>query len=136
MLFAASQSETIFEIVCDDCQIPCTECDFGEDSKDTPRCKAELENSESAGGNETLETLSINEGYWRATNTSEIVRECYNTDACAGGQTGNDEYCKDGYRGPCEKHVISLGWECCICLKNLTMSKEYCRFPQERVSSD
>ncbi|CAM9175464.1 unnamed protein product, partial [Hapterophycus canaliculatus] len=45
----------------------------------------------------TLETLSIDEGYWRATNDSDSILACYNPDACSGGQTGSDSFCAVGY---------------------------------------
>lgn len=111
-VFAALQTDIIFETVCDGCPALCPGCDFGEDRNKTPRCAAELEHTRSDGGKGTLETLSINEGYWRATNTSDDVRACYNADACLGGPTGNDDYCKYGYRGPCEKRLITLRREC------------------------
>ena len=51
----------------------------------------------------SLEELDIDEGYWRATNTSKTILECYNTDACKGGKTGAQGYCDAGYAdtGPC-----------------------------------
>ena len=49
-----------------------------------------------------METLEIDKGYWRATNTSTLVLPCYNTEACVGGITGSPGYCDDGYDGPCE----------------------------------
>lgn len=49
-----------------------------------------------------LETLAVDKGYWRATKTSKEILACYNEDACLGGQTGSQGYCKEGYKGPCE----------------------------------
>ncbi|CAN0398759.1 unnamed protein product, partial [Ectocarpus sp. 13 AM-2016] len=46
-----------------------------------------------------LETLHIDEGYWRATTKSDNILACYNEDACSGGQTGVDSFCASGYTG-------------------------------------
>lgn len=52
----------------------------------------------------TLASLPIREGYWRASQDSVIVHECFNSDACAGATqvSSSDDYCQDGYQGPCE----------------------------------
>ena len=50
-----------------------------------------------------METLLIERGYWRATNSSETVLACYNGDACLGGETGTSDFCSKGYEGPCRK---------------------------------
>lgn len=67
-----------------------------------PLCSDVIPHSTSDGGLVTLETLSIDPGYWRATNSSTEVLACYNVDACVGGITGATEYCVEGYEGPCE----------------------------------
>lgn len=67
-----------------------------------PTCEAPLEHSEAKQPDVTLETLSVAEGYWRATNDSVNILACYNVDACVGGQTGAEEFCAQGYTGPCE----------------------------------
>lgn len=48
-----------------------------------------------------METLKLDPGYWRATDTSKVILSCYNEDACEGGATVTD-YCSAGYEGPCE----------------------------------
>lgn len=69
-----------------------------------PTCSATLKNSESPGGyTTTIQDLSINSGYWRATNTSENVLTCYNVNSCKGGLTSAPEYCREGYEGPCKR---------------------------------
>ncbi|CAN0357242.1 unnamed protein product, partial [Ectocarpus sp. 13 AM-2016] len=45
------------------------------------------------------ETLSIDEGFWRATNDSAIILACFSADACTGGETGADSFCASGYQG-------------------------------------
>ncbi|CAN0186742.1 unnamed protein product, partial [Hapterophycus canaliculatus] len=49
----------------------------------------------------TLETLSIDKGFWRATPSSRDILPCHNPDACLGGQTGAADFCAAGYEGPC-----------------------------------
>lgn len=67
-----------------------------------PVCTEAYEHSDSNGINVTIEFLDIEAGYWRATNTSDEILECYNTDACLGGITGEAAFCLEGYEGPCE----------------------------------
>ena len=59
-------------------------------------------NCESPGA--TLAKLPIMPGYWRSSNASVIVHQCLHSDACSGGRqiTKADDYCADGYNGPCE----------------------------------
>ncbi|CAM9682647.1 unnamed protein product, partial [Laminaria digitata] len=54
----------------------------------------------SRGGNVTLENISVNQGFWRATSSSREVLQCYNENACIGGVTGSPGYCEEGYEGP------------------------------------
>lgn len=79
----------------------CDGCSF-EEPPLVPMCAAVMEHAFSNGGTDTLEALSIERGYWRATPSSEDVLECYNTDACLGGATGTSGYCLEGYEGPCK----------------------------------
>lgn len=65
-------------------------------------CLEELEHSTAEGGKSTIEFLLIDPGYWRATNTSINILECYNAKACLGGVTGRSGYCKTGHEGPCQ----------------------------------
>eukprot|EP00903_Cladosiphon_okamuranus_P006562 g6410.t1 len=90
-----------YETVCLDCPDwdECFDCTIGR-SNVMPTCEASLEHTTASEPGITVETLNINEGYWRATNTSENILECYNTDACSGGMTGADSFCAPGYTGP------------------------------------
>ncbi|CAM9580855.1 unnamed protein product, partial [Hapterophycus canaliculatus] len=63
-------------------------------------CEPQFEHSVSGGYPVVLETLQIERGYWRATNTSTIFLSCYNEEACVGGVTGSPGYCHEGYSGP------------------------------------
>ena len=58
-----------------------------------------------------LISLPILQGYWRANSASVVVHECLHVDACAGATTisSSDDYCTDGYNGPCESmHTRTL----------------------------
>lgn len=67
----------------------------------TPICEAPLEHTTAEQEGVTLETLSIARGFWRATNKSENILACFNTDACIGG-VPLDGYCAQGYTESCE----------------------------------
>lgn len=88
-----------FETVCQGCDTQCRGCTI--EGKE-PICSDALDHSSSAGVNATIEFLSIDPGYWRATNTSTDVLACYSGKACVGGVTGRKEYCHTGYEGPCK----------------------------------
>lgn len=98
MLNVPSQLDVLFDTLCKDCDVPCEDCHF--EGKE-PMCSEELDRSSSPGGNITLELLFIEKGFWRVSNTSTIIRACYNEDACEGGVTGAQDYCRKGYEGPC-----------------------------------
>ena len=63
-------------------------------------CETALDHTTSAGG--TIEELAIEAGYWRATNDSINIIECYYAKACNGGVTGDPDYCTQGYEGACK----------------------------------
>lgn len=90
-----------YKVICSGCQTTCHNCSY-EKAALVPICASALEHSNSSGGTTTLETLSIDSGYWRANTTSDKVLACFNADACLGGVTGMDGYCREGYEGPCE----------------------------------
>ncbi|CBN75058.1 conserved unknown protein [Ectocarpus siliculosus] len=62
-----------------------------------------------------LETLPLAEGYWRSTETSTNIRECFNDDACIGSEVSQrisspNDYCDTGYMGP----------YCAVCMDGYT----------------
>ena len=73
-----------------------------------PTCSAALDHTSAGESGVSLEELEIDKGYWRATNTSKSVLECYNTEACKGGKSGAPGYCDTGYAvmGPCEENTL------------------------------
>ncbi|CAN0406384.1 unnamed protein product, partial [Ascophyllum nodosum] len=119
------KSDDAFQTVCDGCPETCFECSFGR-AQGSPTCtslsEAGVEHATSLGGNTTVEGLDIHEGYWRATNTSREIFECFNKKSCAGGLTGASNYCLLGYEGPycsiCSKNYApSLNFTCRECSK-------------------
>ncbi len=91
-----------YEFACNGCDVACDGCSFEEPSL-VPTCAAELDHTYSAGGTVTLEQLTVEAGYWRATESSTDILECFHSDACLGGVTGTADYCREGYEGPCER---------------------------------
>ncbi len=79
-----------------------------------PNGENECEQCASLGGVEglncsapgaTLAALPLRRGYWRSSRESKVVHACLHADACAGGADlveSSDDYCADGYSGPCE----------------------------------
>lgn len=92
-----------FETICVDCcgWDECVGCTITRSSI-TPSCESPLDHTSAEVPGVTLETLTIDTGYWRATNKSKTILACYNADACVGGQTDSDDFCATGYKGPCE----------------------------------
>lgn len=100
---SALGDDDLFDIACAACETRCTACRL---EGDLPICTEQLENTISGGGDVTLETLSLQSGYWRATNTSRVVLPCYHPGACAGGISGLSSSCAKGYGGPCESSRV------------------------------
>ena len=52
----------------------------------------------------TRASLPILQGYWRPNSESLVVHQCLYSEACVGAKEilVSDDYCKDGYQGPCE----------------------------------
>ncbi|CBN75178.1 polymorphic Outer membrane protein G/I family [Ectocarpus siliculosus] len=112
-------SADLFEAVCNGCQTTCVGCAFA-DPLLVPTCTDLLEHSTSSDGRDTLETLSIQAGYWRATTSGTEVLACYHADSGLGGVTGTSGYCLEGYEGPycavcSEGYSAQLGFTCRTC---------------------
>ena len=113
-----SQSNNFFGVMCKGCGEKCDGCYF-ERSSETPVCAETMENSYSPGGLTTLDLVSINPGYWRATAFSEEVLACYNADACLGGLTGAPDFCLDGYEGPCKRVELIVSFSYYQCTRSV-----------------
>lgn len=102
--FQEDPSTARYYTVCDGCP-PWDECDncSVSDSNSDPQCSTALEHTTSDEPGSKLSTLSVDNGYWRATADSATILPCYNTAACLGGQTGVQTFCDDGYMGPCKR---------------------------------
>eukprot|EP00903_Cladosiphon_okamuranus_P015456 g14274.t1 len=92
-----------FNVVCSRCTESCASADSGinvlQDSFE-PTCQLNptgIKNSEEMGA--TLQTLELESGYYRTSNVSRSILECYREEACTGGSDPN-EYCAAGYQGP------------------------------------
>eukprot|EP00903_Cladosiphon_okamuranus_P021507 g19772.t1 len=121
-MFLGYESGDPYEAVCSGCQTSCDECLFEEPDR-VPVCKGAIDHSTSSGGTVTLQTLSIDPGYWRATASSEDILACYNADACLGGISGTIDYCLEGYEGPycsvcSDGYTAQLGFTCDKCSDN------------------
>lgn len=103
------QTDARFDTICKGCETWCGQCTI--EGKE-PICLEKLDHSSAAGGNATIESLSIDRGYWRATNTSVDILPCYNPGACLGGVTGVKDYCHVGYRGPCKSGGTLDSFQC------------------------
>lgn len=97
---ARTQSNALLDAVCKGCSTGCTKCSI--EGKQPTKCVEAPGHTSAIGVNATLESLLIEPGYWRATGTSVHIFACYNPDACLGGVTGAEGYCRKGYEGPCE----------------------------------
>lgn len=58
----------------------------------------------------TLGSLPIRRGYWRSSNESLVIHSCLHFSACAGATRvlSSDDYCQEGYSGPCKCKRIRL----------------------------
>ncbi|KAG5183506.1 hypothetical protein JKP88DRAFT_262991 [Tribonema minus] len=70
----------------------------------------------------TIATLPLDSGYWRETLMQELIRKCWNSDACIGSAAAAsvDDYCAAGYEGPyctvCSADYAALvGYRCVEC---------------------
>lgn len=73
---------------------------FPEDT--LPVCDVLPEGVDALSSGTTVASLSLQQGYYRTSDKSRVVRECFNENACRGG-TDVDSYCATGYKGPCER---------------------------------
>ena len=87
-----------YDVACDSCPVEGNNCTVPYNDN-VQLCEPLLEHTASIDAHGTLETLDLEPGYWRSSNTSRDIRECYETAACVGGAQG---LCAPGYEGPCE----------------------------------
>lgn len=71
------------------------------DSGRIPVCEPLPPGTDDSATGVTLASINILPGYYRSLSNSTDVRECYQYEACKGGDVAR-EYCADGYEGACE----------------------------------
>ncbi|CAM9844184.1 unnamed protein product [Scytosiphon promiscuus] len=79
-----------------------------------PTCDVVPEGSQTTTRGGTLETLEILPGFYRSSENSTDIRECFYEGACQGGQIPG-EYCAKGYGGP----------YCAVCKKGYSPGYSY-----------
>ena len=62
-------------------------------------CEEMMEGAADNTPRATLAELPLEEGFWRATDSSLEVKSCMVPEACVGGNS-TDEYCREGHTGP------------------------------------
>lgn len=92
-----------FELACARCSADCDAIPSSVTMADStiPVCVELMEGTKASSSGTTVATLDLQEGYYRTSAESQVVVECYLASACAGG-TDPENYCADGYEGPCE----------------------------------
>ena len=92
------------------CSDPQCEDHTGIDMDNTtvPVCSVVPEGVNTTGNaGMTLETLSLMPGFYRTSDKSRNISECYREEACMGGSTAGS-YCAEGYAGPCEEFYLHI----------------------------
>lgn len=83
----------------------------------TPVCEQLPPGVDALFSGSTVADLSLQGGYYRTSNKSHTIYDCYNKKACKVG-IATDDYCATGYNGPC-KHAARkkfLAWDCPLAL--------------------
>ena len=93
-----------FATACESCPIDCQNCTV-ENPNRVQQCRSVIEHTTSSGANGALESLTLQQGFWRSSLTSKEILQCYESSACVGG---TEEYCNDGYQGPRECRVWDI----------------------------
>lgn len=83
----------------------CSRCGFNAyseefSSDEEPVCEYLPKGVNALSSGTTVSTFHLQEGYYRVSAESRTILECYNEDACVGGDTAG-QYCATGYEGPC-----------------------------------
>lgn len=72
-----------------------------EQESTVPFCMGIPKGATTSDGGATVESLRLKLGYFRISNTSGEVLQCYRREACKGG-TDMSNCCAEGYSGPCK----------------------------------
>lgn len=105
-----AEQNVAYDTACSSCPpvSKCVDCTVA-DNDTAVWCSWVLDYTSSPEENGTLASLTLDSGFWRTSNNSQTILECYNPDACVGGKAEEcggvncrDGYCASGYTGPCE----------------------------------
>eukprot|EP00903_Cladosiphon_okamuranus_P007092 g6891.t2 len=89
-----------FDVVCSRCALSCEDTPTSVNVLDdtvVPTCQPIMTGVQGGTPGLTLRTLELKRGYYRTSSVSKEVLECYQEDACVGGNDAS-EYCALGYR--------------------------------------
>lgn len=108
-----------FAVICAGCPGGCRDTPpgvFVQSNESVPVCEEVPEGAVELNVGATLEHLELKTGYYRVSERSHNVLECYNEEACEGGVETADESCAEGYKGVCEATVYAkerrdLSWK-------------------------
>lgn len=75
--------------------------------QDTPVCKELPMGTVAQSGGTTLESITLAEGYYRTSESSEELLECHRFEACAGGSDPRN-YCAAGYQDVCKMTICRV----------------------------
>ena len=107
MCLISRQSVSRFEKVCQGCSVVADTIPDGvgiSDERAIPSCKDIPWGAVGVSSGTTIANLELEKGHFRTSDESDVVVECYRSEACVGGNDP-DEYCADGYEGACKYKV-------------------------------
>lgn len=79
----------------------CARCEADVDVDSISVCIDVPSGTTAPSSGTTVSTLSLEKGYYRTSDTSLAILECYQEEACVGGSDA-EHMCASGYEGPCE----------------------------------
>lgn len=129
------QGNTRFAAICQGCDVPCQGCMI-EDNTSMPICTPLFAHARSEFGTTTIEGVLVDPTYWRSSNRSTNLLSCFNPGACLGGLTDDPDYCRVGYKGPCEFLTINSWIQIRDTCFRLLFVWVGCRLARETNSSD
>lgn len=98
------QNISRFDTVCEGCSTTANEVPEGVNIRQeggSPVCEQLPPGTIGRASGTTVAGLTLHKGYYRTSNKSAVVLECYRQAACAGGDDPS-KYCAAGYEGACE----------------------------------
>ena len=92
-----------FNVVCARCSNggDCVPDNVAIDDETVPGCRTIPTGVHTSSTGITLADFNLKKGYYRDSNASPLILECYQPSACTGGTDATD-YCAPGYKGPCK----------------------------------